>query len=255
MCENQKQDLNTAGSVSGEFVANLVKGVNIGTNLAIWHVLMTVMSGRLLGSRGAIIPAVSASGLDRQATMRAWRGAAEGVWQANEMLKRLNEQVASEGEWDALKIGGRPVKAYDTLGMVGAVGHVKEQAVTLPLKIVRGKGRAANSDDALMAALIQAARSEVSDEDVVTADRKFPPVKLLENGCKALVIRRPQNMTLRRSEVAVYRGRGRKPIHGEMVRPFARTHKHNVLAATPLDETQTWQEMYNGEVVTIKAHL
>jgi hypothetical protein len=36
-----------------ELVANLVKSVNIGTNLAIWHVLMTVMSGRLLASRGA----------------------------------------------------------------------------------------------------------------------------------------------------------------------------------------------------------
>jgi len=266
-----------------ELVANLVKQVNIGTNLAIWHVLMTVMSGRLLGSRGAIIPAVSASGLDRQATMRAWRGAAEGVWEANEMLKRLNEHVASEGEWEALKIGGRCVKAYDTLGIlrprlqrgagkhydsqagkalpaitfgiVGAVGRVKEQAVTLPLKIVRGEGRAANSDEVLMEALIKATVSEVSDEDVVTADRKFPPVKLLENGCKALVIRRPKNMTLRRSEVAVYPGRGRKPTQGQVVRPFARTYKNKVLAATPSDETQTWQELYNGQTVTVKAHL
>lgn len=266
-----------------ELVANLVKRVNIGTNLAIWHVLMTVMSGRLLGSRGAIIPALSASGLDRQATMRAWRGAAEGVWQANELLKRLNEQVASDGHWEPLKIGGRAVKAYDTLGIfrprlqrgagkhydsqagkalpaitfgiVGAVGTVKEQAVTLPLKIVRGEGRAANSDDRLMEALIQAAVSEVSAEDVVTADRKFSPVQLLENGCKALVIRRPKNMTLRRSEVAVYQGRGRKPTQGEVVRPFARKYKNKVLAATQPDETQTWQELYHGEEVTVKAHL
>jgi hypothetical protein len=261
-------------------VAKRVKGVNIGTNLAIWHVLMTVMSGRLLGGRGAIIPALSASGLDWQATMRAWRGAGSGVWQANEMLKRLNEEVASEGEWEALKIGGRQVKAYDTLGIFrprlqngagkhyaaqagkalpaitfGIVGAVKEQPVTLPLKLVRGEGQAANSDDVLMKQLIEAAVSEVSEDDVVTADRKFPPVKLLENGCKAMVMRRPKNMTLRRSEAAVYKGRGRKPTQGEVVRPFAHTYKGKVLPTTPPDETQTWQEMYNGEEVTVKADV
>ena len=261
----------------------MVKRVNIGTNLAIWHVLMTVMSGRLLASRGALIPALSGSGLDRQATMRAWRGAADGVWQANEMLKRLNEQVASEGQWESLKVGGRNVKAYDTLGIfrprlqsgagkhydsqagkalpaitfgiLGAVGKVKEQAVTLPLKIVRGEGQAANSDGVLMEALIKAAVSEVSDDDVVTADRKFPPVKLLENGCKSIVIRRPKNMTLRRVDIAVYKGRGRKPTHGEVVRPFARTYKDKLHPATQPDETQTWQEMYNGEEVTVTANV
>ncbi len=38
--------------------------------------------------------------------MRAWRGAAVGVWQASELLQALNEQVAAEGEWEGLKIGG-----------------------------------------------------------------------------------------------------------------------------------------------------
>ena len=215
--------------------------------------------------------------------MRAWRGAAGGVWQANEMLKQLNEAVAAEGQWEALKIGGRTVKAYDTLGIfrprlqngagkhydsqagralpaitfgiVGAVGKVKEQAVTLPLKLVRGEGQAANSDDMLMEQLIKATVSEISDDDVVTADRKFPPIKLLESGCKAIVIRRAKNMTLRRTEIAVYKGRGRKPTQGEVVRPFARSYKDKLLPATQPDEIQTWQEMYNGEEVTVKADV
>ncbi|NJM40108.1 MAG: hypothetical protein HC853_04750 [Anaerolineae bacterium] len=264
-------------------VAKMVKGINVGTNLAIWHVLMTVMSGRMLGSRGGLIPALSASGLDQAATVRAWRGAGSGVWQANEMLKRLKGVVAGEGEWEALKIGGRAVKAYDTVGIfrprlqgevgmhydsqagkalpaitfgiVGAIGKVKEQPVTLPLKIVRGEGKAAKSDDVLMKELIEAAASEISQDDVVTADRKFSPIKLLENGCKAIVIRRPKNMTLRRSEVAAYKGRGRKPTQGEVVRPFARTYKNNVLPATRPDETQTWTEMHNGQAVTVTANI
>ena len=106
-----------------------------------------------------------------------------------------------------------------------------------------------------MKQLIEATVSEVSEDDVVTADRKFPPVKLLENGCKAMVMRRPKNMTLRHAEVAVYKGRGRKPTQGEVVRPFVRTYKGKVLPATPPDETQTWQEMYKGEEVTVKADV
>ncbi len=202
-----------------EMVARMVKGVGVGTNLAIWHVLMTLMSGRLLASRGAIIPALSASGLNQQASVRAWRGAAVGAWQANELLKGLHEQVIAEQQWEALQIGGRSVKAYDTVGffrprlqcgagkhydsqagkalpaltfgILGAVGTVKEQPVTLPLSIVRGQGRAAKSDDALMQQLIKAAVTQITPDDVITADRKFPPVRLLESGCKAIVIRRP----------------------------------------------------------------
>lgn len=266
-----------------EVVASIVKGVGVGTNLAIWHVVMTLMSGRLLASRGAIIPALSASGLDQQATVRAWRGAAVGAWQANEMLKGLNEQVIAEQEWEALKIGGRSVKAYDTVGffrprlkcgagkhydsragkalpaitfgILGAVGQVKEQPVTLPLRIVRGQGRAANSDDVLMQQLIKAAVTEITPDDVVTADRKFPPVKLLESGCEAIVIRRPKNMTLRRTEVAVYKGRGRKPVQGEVVRPFARQYRSTLLPASKPDETQTWHERYQDQEVTLQAKL
>ena len=132
-------------------------------------------------------------------------------------------QARRQGGKAARRQGGKALPAI-TFGIVGAVGQVKEQAVTLPLKLVRGEGVAANSDDVLMERLIQAAVSEISDDDVVTADRTFPPVKLLENGCKAIVIRRPKNMTLRRTEIAVYKGRGRKPTQGEVVRPFTRTY-------------------------------
>lgn len=264
-------------------VAKIVRGIGIGTNLAIWHVLMTVMSGRLLSSRGALIPALSEGGLDKQATLRAWGGAAHGSWEANKLLKRLNEEVKAEGQWQALVIGGRSVKAYDTVGIfrprlkdcsskhydgragkalpaisfgiLGAVGSVDKQPVTLPMKLVRAQGAAAQNEEALMRHLIKHTASEVTKEDVVTADSKFSPVTLLESGCKAIVIRRPKNMTLRRAETAAYTGRGRKPIHGELIRPLARTYRGKTLPAAQPDETQTWTETHNGQAVTVTAEI
>jgi hypothetical protein len=262
----------------------MLRDVGIGTNLAIWHVLITIMSGRLLASRGAIIPALSASGLDRQATVRAWRGAAHGTWQANTMLKRLHEHVATDGCWQALQIGGRNVKAYDTLGIfrprlhsgvgkhydsqagkalpaitfgiLGAVGQVNEQRVTLPLKLVRGQREAATSDEVLMQCLIKDAVAEVNnEEDVVTADRKFSPVRLLASGCKAIVMRRAKNVTLRRTYVPAYKGRGRRPVLGEILRPFARKYRDTVLPASLPDNTETWQELFGDKAVTVTAHV
>jgi hypothetical protein len=264
-------------------VANIVRDIGIGTNLAIWHVLMTVMSGRLLASRGAIIPALSAGGLDKPATLRAWSGAAYGSWQTETLLKRLNQAVQAEGQWQPLIVGGRSVKAYDTLGIfrprlkgcpsqhydsragkalpaisfgiVGAVGTVDEQPVTLPLRIVRAQGSAAKSEEGLMRQLIQHATQAVTPHDVVTADRRFSPLALLESGCAALVIRRPKNMTLRRTEAAAYTGRGRKPVQGEVVRPLARKYRDKTLPASKPDETQAWSELHQGREVTIKADI
>lgn len=264
-------------------VANIVKDVGMGTNLALWHVLITVMSGRLLESRGAIISAMDRGGLDKATTVRAWRGARYGTWQVNDLLKRLNAHVAADGQWEGLKIGGRSVKAYDTLGIfrprlqsgagrhydsragkalpaitfgiLGAVGKLNAQPVTLPLKIIRGQDQAAQSDAVLMRRLIKATVSEVTSDDVITADRKFSPQELLESGCDAIVIRRPKNMTLRRTQVAAYKGRGRRPVHGEIVRPFARTYRGKTLPASQPDETQTWQEMHAGQKVTVTADV
>jgi hypothetical protein len=42
--------------------------------------------------------------------------------------------------------------------------------------------------------------------------------------------------------LAPYKGRGRKPRYGERVRPLARSYKAKHHAATPPDETLTWQQ-------------
>src|SRR2546423_14160495 len=50
----------------------LVEPVPVGTNLGLVMVFWMLLTGQLLGTRGAVVPALSASGLAPPAVRRAW---------------------------------------------------------------------------------------------------------------------------------------------------------------------------------------
>ena len=266
-----------------EMTQSVVKNVPIGTNVALNRGLMTLMSGEMLGSRGALIPALHSAGFDREESMRIWHGLAHGVWEINDLLDDLRQQIVVEGKWTAQAVGGYGVKALDTvgyfrprlkgcttkhyhsaadkalpainLGQLAMIGHVGAQPVTVSCAIVRGAGEIQSEED-LMKALCQHAASHLDDHDVVTADRKFSPLILVQSGCSKLVVRRPKNMTLRRSTPPPYRGRGRPPQYGDIVRPLARRRKDRIIPATQPDESYAWQEQQDdGTPVTITASV
>ncbi len=251
----------------------VVKDAPIGTNLALYGGLMTMMSGQMLGSRGALIPALHSAGYDQAESMRIWQGLAQGSWQINDLLGRLCKHIVAEGEWVAQTVGGYQVKALDTVGyfrprlkgcttkhyhsgadkalpainlgqlaMVGQTQTKTKQNVTVPCAIVRGQGDIHSEED-LMRVLCQEAARHVSQHDVVTADRKFSPLTLVKSGCTQIVLRRPKNITLRRTRPPPYCGRGRKPQHGELVRPLPRRRQARVIPASASDERYTWVEL------------
>ena len=59
-------------------VCAVVGRTPIGTNLALVHLLWMLVSGRLLVTRGAVIPGLSATGLTEPAVRRAWAALGEG---------------------------------------------------------------------------------------------------------------------------------------------------------------------------------
>lgn len=65
------------------------------------------------------------------------------------------------------------------------------------------------------------------------------------------VVRLANNFTARRNILPAYSGRGRKPRYGELIRPLARQHKAKILAATPPDETQQWEEQ-GGQTMRVE---
>lgn len=271
--KTSKQPIPSVVYRAQEAVIAVSQGLPVGTNLRIHDALLTIMSGGLLQSRGAIIPALSEKGLSQNEVLRTREAIQSGSWSVAGLLKRWQEWVSTEGKWQGLEVGGYKVKAMDTIGIyrprlkgcetkhyqstagkalaaknfgvMSAIGRIETQKVSLAQVLVRGD-EIAQSEEGLIQRLCEQSSKLLGKGDVVTADRKFPVLVMLEAGIKQVVLRRATNFTVRRvldtqkpqNQVAKL-GRPRKP--GELIRPLPRTHKGKVLPASKPEEIQCWK--------------
>lgn len=252
-----------------EVLCAVVATTPIGTNLGLVHVLWTLVSGRLLGSRGAVISGLSAAGLSEPAVRRAWAALGQGEWTSAGLLQEWRRQVEAEGRWRAHEHAGyRPVAVDVTgfwrprlqgcatshyhgpagkalpaipIGIVARVGSVGTQRLGLPLALVRADPKDP-STAAHERALVRAAVQAAIGQDVLVFDAGFELRQLQEAGATRYVVRAAKNVTARRAELADYPGRGRPRERGELIRPLARTYRDHVLPATAPDHVLTWQE-------------
>lgn len=242
-----------------EVLSVIVMDLPIGTNLAVFHLLWTVLSGRLLDSRGAIIPALGASGLPTAAVRRAWAALAYGAWEVTQLLANFQRLVKQEGRWQRHwqstlrpvaidhvgffrpRLKDCPTKHYHSpagkalpaipFGILAASGSVGRQTVPLLRAIVRG------SDNP---ALLAAAKAQLAPDEYLVADRGFFLRQVQAAQVDRYVLRVAKNFTARRAALPAYAGRGRRPTRGALVRPWARRYRKHSLAATPPDRTETW---------------
>jgi len=256
----------------------LVAGVPIGTNLGLVFVLWLLVSGRLLETRGAVIPGLSLLGLSEPAVRRAWAAMGQGGWTSAGLLGQWRVVVEREGRWQAhVHEGYRPVAVdvtgfwrprlsecptshYDSragkalpaivVGIVARVGSVGDQRLGLPVVLVRADP-ADPSAEAHEGALVKQAVAAAKPGDALVLDRGFGVRLLQEQGATAYAARLAKNFTARRVQPPAYKGRGRPATHGEVVRPLARSYRGRELEATPPDRVETWQE---GETV-VRAEL
>src|SRR5262249_27911938 len=99
-----------------DVLARVVQRVPVGTNLGLLHLLWMLLSGRLLLSRGAVIPGRAALGLAEKAVRRAWAALAYGKWHAAQLLEAWGHLIQEEQAFHAHQYGGyRPV-ACDLVG-------------------------------------------------------------------------------------------------------------------------------------------
>jgi hypothetical protein len=148
-------------------LSRVVEPVPVGTNLGLFPLLWLLLSGRLLLSRGAVIPGLAALGLAEEAVRRAWAALAYGKWQAAQWLAAWTHLGREEQAFHAHQYGGyRPVacalvgffrprlqdcptKHYSSaagkalpaipLGLVARVGTVGTQRLAVPCLLVRGE--------------------------------------------------------------------------------------------------------------------
>lgn len=246
----------------------LVAPLPIGTNLGLLHLLWMLVSGRLLGSRGALLPGLSDLGLTDSEVRRAW-AALSGTWTSDALIAGWTRQVEGAGHWQPHQYGGyRPVAIDLTgfwrprlqgcptrhyhaeagialpaivIGIIARVGSAAGQRLGLPLGLVR-----ADPTDPSPAAhrrrLIAVAAERRAAADVLVGDREFRIADFQAAGAPAWVARLPKNFIARRATPPPYGGRGRPPTRGLVVRPLPRRRKERAIAATPPDQVTTWTE-------------
>jgi len=227
-----------------------------------------LLSGRLLLSRGAVIPGLAALGLAAEAVRRAWVALAYGKWHTAQLLEAWEQLVQEEQVFHAHQYGGyRPVacdlvgffrprlrdcptKHYSSaagkalpaipLGSAARVGTGGTQRLAVPCLLVRGEPTE-TSETALQRRLLQRTNAQLAADEALVCDRGFPLRQLQAAGIQRYVVRAPVNCTARRVPLPLYQGKGRQPVRGALVRPLPRTYKGRTIAATPPDRPETWQ--------------
>jgi hypothetical protein len=252
-------------------LCTLVAQFPIGTNLNLLHLLWMLVSGQLLESRGAVIPGLDRVGLSARAVHRAWAALGGGDWSVTRLLACWVQLVTQEGRWRPREHQGYHPLAVDTtgfwrprlrgcptthyhatgkslpaipIGIIARTGNVGAQRLALPLGLVRADPVDPSASTHTRALVRQAVRL-MAPQDVLVVDSGFGVSLLQQEGVTRYVARVAKNFTARRATPAEYRGVGRRPTRGEIVRPLPRSYKGRVLEATPADHTNTWSE---GEV-------
>jgi hypothetical protein len=248
----------------------------IGTNLGLLHVLWMLVSGALLLSRGALIPALKSIGLSDEATRRGWAAFGKGQWQIKPLIEEWRSYVKGQTTWQAHRIEGYVPVAVDVtafwrptlkhapsvhyhpvaqralpaviLGLAGEVGEIGGQRLVLPRRIERvhpGDG----SEKRLWADLLKQVGKGLQADEMVVVDAGVKISDLHASGIGSYVVRLASNFTARRNYLPDHQ-RGRKPLYGALVRPLARQYQGNTTPATPPDECAQWD--FQGRSVRVE---
>jgi len=89
--------------------------------------------------------------------------------------------------------------------------------------------------------LHQAAKT-LDEDEIPVFDAGFKIRELQGAKLSRYLVRLAVNFTARRNVLPPYTGHGRRPEHGELVRPLARTWEGKLIPATPPDQVETWRE-------------
>jgi hypothetical protein len=239
-------------------LAAVVVSLPVGTNLGLLHNLWAIVTGRLLPTRGALFPALQAIGLSADAIRRAWAAMAYGAWEIDTLLANWESYVLEQGEWQLRRHGGYSAVGIDLtpfwrpqlkdcltkhyfppagkalpaipFGLIVRVGSVLRRRVPIIRKIIRTDPDDA-SEKGLKAKVIRETADTLADDDMPVYDAGFSSKALQESDLERFLVRLRDNFAGRRNELPEYKGNGRRPEYGDIVRPLARKYGDHYIEA------------------------
>lgn len=246
----------------------ICQNLPIGTNLAMLYFLWMLISGALLPSRGAIIPALKSIGLSDAETLRSWAAFGGGVWNVNEMGSVLGAHVRKMSEWKEHRYEGYLPLTVDitaywrpalqgcpgvhfhpaaqralpaiNIGLWGEVGELNGQRLVLLRRIERANGKEV-TEPFLWKTLLPRVARELKSDEIAVIDAGVKSGAVQAAGITRYVLKQAQNVTARRNFLPKH-VLGRKPEYGVIVRPLERTRKGKTLPASTPDETGTLEQ-------------
>ncbi|MFZ0544567.1 MAG: hypothetical protein WAM60_03980 [Candidatus Promineifilaceae bacterium] len=253
----------------------ILQGVPVGTNLALLQMLWSMVNGSFLTSRGAIFPAMKASGFSEEEIRRGWAAMRHGVWRIDELLIAWRNYVQEQGCWQRHEYEGyRPVAADITafwrmrlkgwlgryfngianrllggvgLALVVEVGQVDGHRMPLLRKIIRAHPKEM-SQDKLKAMVLEWLGRNLAANELALFDAGAHISDMQSAGVARFVIRLAKNCTARRNYLPDYK-RGRPQEYGQLVRPLARKRKGKTIPASKPDKTGTF--VYQGRTIQV----
>lgn len=241
----------------------------VGTNLALLQFIWMLVSGALLAQRGALFPALQATGLSAEASRRAWAAFRKGVWQTVVLLRLWQAQIEGLPGWQVHCHEGYRAIAVDVtafwrpalrhcpskhyhpaanralpaviFGVIGVVGQIGDQHLACPLAFERVHPQDSR-ESRLWQDLLQWLKRHLADEEVAVIDAGVKLADVQAVGVERYVLRLASNFTARRNRPAPYCGKGRIPIYGERIRPLERRYKGKTIAASLPDRVENWVE-------------
>ena len=241
----------------------------VGTNLALLHFYWMLVSGALLPQRGALFPALQATGLSAEATRRAWAAFRKGAWQTAVILRLWQAQIEGLSDWQVHRHEGYRAVAVDVtafwrpalrncpskhyhpaadralpaviFGVVGVVGQLDDQRLACPLAFERVHPKDTR-ESRLWQDLLRWIKRHLAAEDVAVMDAGVKLADVQVAGVERYVLRLATNFTARRNYPAPYSGKGRRPVYGATLRPLERSYKGRIIAASVPDRVETWTE-------------
>jgi hypothetical protein len=255
----------------------VVQDLPVGTNFALLQLMWVMLQGRLLVSRGAIFPALTGGGFSWTVARRCWAALRYGVWESDALIKGWSQYVERQGKWQEHQYDGYRGVAVDvtafwrprlkgwlgkhfhnlagralpavSFGVVVRVGQMGLQRVPLLKSLVRTE-RADPSEAKLVEQVLHQVGQDLAPEEVALFDAGFKMAALQAAEIKRGVVRLATNVTARRNYPAPYKGRGRRPVYGEVVRPLARTYKGRAIPASRPDFSDEFE--YEGRTIKVK---
>jgi hypothetical protein len=247
----------------------LTKDLPIGTNLALLQFMWMLVSGALLPQRGALFPALKASGLSDSAIRRAWAAFRGGVWQTALVLRIWQAQITGMPGWQVHRHEGYRAIVMDTtafwrpalrncpskhyhpgaqralpavvFGIVGEVGEIGGQRIACPRAFERVHPKDP-SESRLWRDLLRQQSKILALDEIVVVDAGVKISDLQEAEIERYVLRLATNFTARRNYRPDHAGKGRKPVYGLRIRPLERRYKDKTLVKSCPDRVETWSE-------------